>query len=273
MTYSKSLGIRSIAVACVILAFTLAASLGMAAATPGNAYAGSKTNVYVVTKIVYKSDQYKTTNTYTYKNGLVTKVTAKNVANGDASSSVSKYTYTSKKALKSKVNTYDGKTNYKSTYTTNSKGYVTKASTTYTGDSPKNVTKYSYKGGKLTKSANKYSTTSYTYYSNGNFKTSTYKASEGDDTFKTTYSYDKKGNLKKIVSGSPDASIKETTTFKNTYKNGRLAKQVLSFAGSFSETATFTYKKVSVPKSIAKMVKSQQNLLISTRLPFETAHN
>ena len=38
MTSSRVVGIRSITVACVLLAFTLAASLGMAALTPGNAY-------------------------------------------------------------------------------------------------------------------------------------------------------------------------------------------------------------------------------------------
>ena len=64
MTSSRVVGIRSIAVACVILAFTLAASLGMAAATPGNAYAGSKTDVYVVSKITYNSGDYTTTSTY-----------------------------------------------------------------------------------------------------------------------------------------------------------------------------------------------------------------
>ena len=271
MTSSRVVGIRSIAVACVILAFTLAASLGMAAAMPGNAYAGSKTNVYVVSKIIYNSGDYTTTSTYSYKNGLITKVSSKDVSEDRTSTMVSTFTYNSKNALVKKANKYNGKNSATTTYKTNSKGWVTKVTIKYASDSPKNVTKYTYKGGKLVKASNEYGVTTYKY-SDGKLKTYIHKSPDGSNWYKAAYTYDKKGGKTKCVEQDSGSDAKFTLTYKNTYKNGRLAKQVAKLNGDKLETVTYTYKKVAAPKSLAKMVKAQQRYTVMENVPFESAH-
>ncbi len=271
MTSSRVVGIRSITVACVLLAFTLAASLGMAALTPGNAYAGSKTSVYVVTKAVYKSGDYKTTLTYSYKNGLITKVAGKHVSDADTFTTTNKFTYNSKNALTKQAYTYNGKPSYKVTFTTNSKGWVTKKSVKYEG-SQAHKTKYTYKSGKLVKEVDDYSTRNYTYDSKGRLKSAVYKNENGEALYKDSYAYDKHGIIKKAVDKELKTGNTYTMTYKNTYKNGRLAKKVSKYNGKYSETVTLTYKKVSVPKSVKKMVEAQQLYTISVPLPLDVAH-
>ena len=109
MAYSRAFGTRSIAVACALFAFALAASLGMAAATPGHAYAGSKTSVYVVSKVVikYPADNVSTT-TYSYKNGLVKAEKRTSKSEYGTSLFETKFAYTSKNVLKSSSEALDG---------------------------------------------------------------------------------------------------------------------------------------------------------------------
>jgi len=268
MTSSRVFAIRSIAVACVILAFTLAASLGLAAATPGNAYAGSKTTIYVVSKAVHKSGDYEFTNTYTYKNGLLTTTKTALKHDGSVSNSANTYIYNSKNALQRSVVKSAGKTQSTTTYQTNSKGWVTKMTVKYPGVSQKNTYKLAYKNGKLSKSSTSVSTTTYKYYDDGNLKSLTTKYDT--DSYTISLKYDKKGFVKKRITTS--GNYKNAYTFKNTYKSGRLAKQVSMLNNKVDETTTYTYKRVSIPKSLAKMVQAQQTSIVKSGVPFEAAH-
>ena len=159
MMYSSAFSVRLIACACVILAFSLAAALGISATTPASAYAESKSNVYVVTKITWNADDYKSTSKYAYANGLVKKVKSKMTTTLESSNSTFTYTYKSKNVLKQITSKY----------------------------------------------------------------------------------------------------------------NGKLVKRVMK-TGDQTEKVTYTYKKVSVPKSLAKMVEQQQRCIIIGTIPIETAH-
>lgn len=270
MAYSRASGTRSIAVACALFAFALAASLGMAAATPGHAYAGSKTSVYVVSKVVikYPADNVSTT-TYSYKNGLVKAEKRTSKSEYGTSLFETKFAYTSKNVLKSSSEALDGSVTDTVSYKVNAKGQVVKSTTT----GMRNTTKYTYdKKGQLVKYVDDYGTTTCTYFSNGNLKSKIYKGKDSGKT-KDVYTYDKRGNYTKATLLTN--SSKFVTTYKSTYKHGRLVKQVVKYpspSGLQSRTAIYKYKKVSVPKSIASYVKAQQRRLILGDLPVETAH-
>lgn len=84
----------------------------------------------------------------------------------------------------------------------------------------------------------------------------------------TTYAYDKKGNLSKVV--TMKGSTKVPIVHKNTYKSGRVTKRVSTVkSGHGSSTiTTFSYKKISVPKSMVKKVKAQQWAIVNGNLNF-----
>lgn len=159
----------------------------------------------------------------------------------------------------------------------NSKGYVTgvksydkngklKSSTVYTRKSNGDATKmksYDYSSGKKKLSF----TSTYTYWKKGVTKKSTRKDADGSTT---VYTYDKKGY---ITSFSSDGG-KYKTTYKHTFKNGRLVKEVATNSGSKSdgavETTTYTYKTKNgkvikeVATSITKYKDSTTNKRVST---------
>ena len=164
------------------------------------------------------------------------------------SSSTTSYFY-GKNGLENKYtydSTYDSGT---SKISRNSKGYVTgvksydkngklKSTTTYTRKSNGDATKmksYDYSSGKKKLSF----TSTYTYWSKGVIKKSTRKDADGSTT---VYNYNKKGY---VTSYSADGG-KYKTTYKHTFKNGRLAKEVATNSGSNNDgsvaTTTFTYK-------------------------------
>ena len=256
-----------LAVVCVGLAFALAASLGLAALAPGNAYAEGKTSVWVVSQSTTKQSDGKFTTKYTYnKNGLVAKTNSNSKYTDDSYTVATQYTYSSKNALKKEVSKFNGKANYTVTYTADSKGRVTKAVYKYV-EGGKVTEKYSYDSkGRLTKASYSGGSSKYTYNAKGYVVSQKWKSP--DDTIKFSYIYDAKGYLKTTkYNGEIDGK------FKNTYKNGRLVKRVFySGDGTSSGKQTITYKKISVPKSLAKMVKAQQRLLIVGTLPFASAH-
>ena len=60
---------------------------------------------------------------------------------------------------------------------------------------------------------------------------------------------------------------------KAAYKSGRLKTVTLAYyPGEINSVKTFTFKKVTVPKKYAKMIKAQQAALIWGILPVEAAH-
>ena len=72
------------------------------------------------------------------------------------------------------------------------------------------------------------------------------------------YTYDKKGNLVKEVTKYKEGNEVEEVTYENTYKNGRLVKQVETYDTGESFIRFYSYKKISVPKKLVKKVKTQQ---------------
>ena len=121
--------------------------------------------------------------TFTYKNGLLTKVS-------DNYSDYSKMQYDSKKRMKSRT-VYNGKTQY----TYNGKNQVVKSMFTASGSA------YSYRS--------KYET-KYVYDKNGNVTKTIGK--EGAGEWITTYTYDKKGNF----TGSRSETDNSITTYTVT---------------------------------------------------------
>ena len=193
-------------------------------------------------------------------------------------SEAAKYTYKSTGLLAKR--TYGKKTLDKFTY-------VGKRMKTHWKDggegTPSNY-KYTYKSGKLVKSYDSVNrstikfalnksrkvrkirnrsqggstsyTTSYSYDSKG--RLSSYKYGTWSNTT-ARYSYDSKGNIAKATEFWNDNPYDmHVTTYKNTYKNGRLVKVVKTDANGTKTTVTITYKKVKVPASYKTVVKKQQ---------------
>lgn len=188
-------------------------------------------------KTFYVPKTEKTTYVYTstYEDGTT---------NTDKESWTTSYYY-GKNGLENKYTSESGT----SKISRNSKGYVTgvksydkngklQSTTTYTRKSNGDATKmksYDYSSGKKKLSF----TSTYTYWRKGVIKKSTRKDADGSTT---VYNYNKKGN---ITSYSADGG-KYKTTYKHTFKNGRLAKEVATNSGSNNDgsvaTTTFTYK-------------------------------
>ncbi|MDO4399558.1 MAG: hypothetical protein Q4D27_01260 [Coriobacteriia bacterium] len=203
------------------------------------------------------SDTYTTKYAYT-TNGLVKVI--------NYSGEKTTYTYDKKNRLKSNVAKY-GKTTWKTTYKLDGKGRVVKATTKGSSSSGQTFT-YNAKG-QLTKHKGFLGWTKYSYNSKGQVKKTT---EDNAETGKNTYSYkyDEQGNVVKRYNGK-----RLEYHYVNTYKNGNMVKSV-GYTGNSNEkefTETYTYKQIKVPKSLAKYVKAQQRILVSSNLDYlEAAH-
>ena len=258
---SARMSMRMLMVAVVLLVGALTVSLGMVAATPEAAHASGKTKVWVVTKDQLKEGGYTETIAFAYnKNGLL-----KNSKHtfDESVSTRNVYKYDSKGRLKSSINVWGSGPSDRdtTTYKRNSKGYVTKSIEKIGSQSYVMTFSYNSKG-KLTKLNTPEGYAKYGYNKKGRL---TSKSLEwATDKLK----YDKKGRIKAVIRIGDD-STKE----KATYTSGRVSKiTVYDADGAKQSVRTFTYKKVSVPKKYAKMVKAQQAALIWDIVPLAAAH-
>jgi len=240
----------------LIIAAMLVTSLGLIGMTPDTAYAASKTKVWVVSKVkvsVPKSMQsdsnWSSTYKYSYnKSGLITsfKDNAKSYYAG-----TNKYTYDKKNRITgSSFKNSSGDQSWSTKYVLDKKGRVQKAK------GSKIAYKYNSKN-QLVKYTNKYDASTIKYLYDKKNRLSHVKEPQGWVT-DTYFIYDENNQIQEIqsVADGETESIKLT----NTYKNGRLVKQVIrDNNGTKIKTLSFTYKKISVPKSLVKRVRSQQN--------------
>lgn len=261
-------------IAILMTAALLATAFGIAALSPQQAYAGSKEKVWVVTKKTTKwgSDTQSTTISYN-KNGLFSKVNVTRTyvdgKNKETYKDAYEYTYDKKNRLKSekgKDGTY--------TYKLDKKGRVVKGTWKAKGGDGSYTTEYSYNSkGQLKTYTAFVGLSTYTYDKKGRVETEKVDSPEVGK-YSYTCKYDAKNHLKKVVEKSSGASS-VTSTYKNTYnKKGCLTQQkIYDDRKKLNATTTFTYKQVSVPKSVAKMVKMQQASVVDGILPFAAAHS
>ena len=266
-------------------AFALTLSLAMGIfAMPAQAASGTET-VYVITKISAVSqmddgtDPFSvdpTTYTYTKKGLLKTTATPWSTLkynydgkqltdiestptenDGIETGSTYELTYDSKDRIKKceySATYSDGtKGGYVNTYKYDSKNNIKSKTSVYGGDVDQPSTyEYTYnKKGQLTKEISVSSdiVTKYTYNKKGNVKKTVARytidgETEGYDS-KFTYTYDKHGNVKTRV------SVTE-------YINDELPKS--------TNTTTYTYKKLTVKKSLVETIKEQQEKIYKEEL-------
>ena len=224
-----------------------------------------KVTMWVVTKVKEGKPVSWTLNYDYTKNGLLSKRSCKE-SNGDKFLDV--YKYDARNRLKSFTPTLNGEIlmgegEGKTLYQHNKKGYVIKA---ICAGEPDISFKYDGKGRLLSEN--------YAYDANGHVKTEKYY--DGDDGFTTTwqYRYDSHGNLSWF---SYKGYGKANKKLKNKYKGGLLRKTqrpvVFYDTGAKLVPVAYSYKKVSVPKSLVNMVKAQQDSIINGILPIAAAHN
>ena len=140
------------------------------------------------------------------------------------------------------------------------------------------------------KNANGSATDTYTYNKAGNVKKYTHQASgqgmitykcaydadgrmikrnaSGGDKTKTSYEYDENGNMKSAT--FQYGSRGYTFEYANTYKKGRMTKKTtkITSLGSYSTTASYSYKKITVPAKYAQAVADQQWALLNPQVSF-----
>jgi len=252
---------------CLLAAIALIASCSVLAFGADNAQAATKKKVNVIKnmKVVVPCTDYDevSTDSFSYNSvGLVKKVKSTEKHGDIFYRSKATLTY-KKRVLKKMVEAYI-------------EGASDKITIAFKADGKGRVGKKTVKGGHPYK---------YTYDSKGHLKKITWRSDGWDCSYK--YKYDSKGRVTKIIYDDPsyadgiyrfkydkhgqilkswDAGLHEKGkgdcyTHKNTYKHGRLVKKVVKRGSHVVETRTYTYKKVSVPKSLVKMVKGQQRVL------------
>lgn len=221
------------------------------------------TKVLVVTKVKEKgelSDLIAVTKTYTYnKKGLIKTVkTSGSYWDSEPTSYkyVKTYSYDKKYRLKSCSDrdvSGGSSSSTKVTYKLNKKGYVVKGS---------NAVKYTYnpKGRLITLNDNG-SAMKFSYNKKGRL------------TSYSRGSYGEWGKAQKLKYGKKGRIVRPSDAEKVAYKSGRLKTVTLAYyPGEINSVKTFTFKKVTVPKKYAKMIKAQQAALIWGILPVEAAH-
>jgi len=267
MSGQRATNLRVLACFAMATVLTLAVSFAVAAATPSKALAESKSSVWVIDKVVTKYNEGASTDTVGYNaKGLVT--SRKSITKGDGYSEkyLETYGYTSKNAFNKFVVQINGKKQATFTFKTNSKGYTTK-SVQKSSSGTKYVSTFKYdKKGQLKSANTDLSSYGYKFDSKGRLSQMTVTADGDKSVF--GYKYDSKGIITKSLYNK-----KTQTIYKNTYKNGRLAKQVAKDSeGTAMYTCKFTYKKVKVPKSLVKMVKAQQSNLVNHEYAMYLTH-
>ena len=252
------------AIACATIAVLLVGALGISALIPDTAYAGGKTSVWIVKKKVTTTTDLTITSTYGYTSkGLVKSEKNLEESVDQKYESRESYEYNKKSQLKRTTNTFGGGKTSTFTYKKNAKGYVTKKQ-----QGKDYAITYSYNKKGLLSKANidDDSTQAYTFKNGALTKM---KTSIGGSTSTWTWKNDKKGN--------PTTSFCDGELiykYTNKYNSaGKLSKVVAKTDnGDIVFKATYTYKKVKVPKSLARMVKGQQMSLINENIPIATAH-
>ena len=259
--------VKTLAAVCVALA--VATSLAAAMLVPGNAYAAGKA-YFAVTKATttYAYDNSKETTSFRYNSdGLVQRET-KSVTDDDPCSWI--YAYTRNAYVKSAVMKINGKTTSKYTYKADRQGRVIKEvekNATF-GTTTTNTYKYNRKGQLVTAvGQGTWGKLTFTYDENGRIASSKRTSPEFSGSIKSTYAYDSKGALKKeTCTNSGDTGV---TTYKNTYKNGRLVKSRSYEDGHLTTTTTFAYKQVKASKSAIRLAKAQQKQILS-QMPIDS---
>ena len=273
----KALSRRNIAFACIaaicfsLIAILSTASIAAADTSSGLTTASSKKTetVYVLTKQVQKftfdgrTDTQTQTIAYT-SDGLVKKLTTVNKSPGQPKMTRTEtLTYGSKYQLKKGIEKLNGGSTVTTTYKCDKKGRVIKSTLSdQYGTHPRGTYKYNSKG-QLTQLKGTVGNETYKYDSAGRLKSVKVTSFEFDETYTNTYKYDKYGFLTQINSD---------TTYKNTVKNGLLKKRVETDGHGGKSVTTYTYKEIKVPAAAAKMVKSQQEMMVQGIQSFRTAH-
>lgn len=127
------------------------------------------------------------------------------------------------------------------------------------------VENYTYKKGRVSKLVAKKGTAPHvliSYDKKGRPTTVTQKfaiTAKKSQTYKTTYSYDSKGYVKKVV--DKVGSQKTTTTYKNTYTGSTRTACKVYQGGQLLQSITYTYKTIMVPKKYASKVQAQQKAI------------
>ena len=271
MVSSRVNSIRIMGASCLMLAVALVAALGMAAVAPDNAMAAGKTKMAVVTKVTttWNDGSVNKTGVNYYSSGLQKTRNYSYTWDGETSKNSNSLVYDKKYRLKSMTQKDGKKTIGTYSFKWDNKGRVKSASWKAKGASKSTYTsKYYYNNkGQVRKTTTFMGASTFAYNSDGTLKK---WIDDNDETGKTTYTYkyDNQGNpSKSYYNGNTDF------IYKNTYKGGKLVKVKACYNdGSVAYTKTFKYKTVSVPKSLKKMVNTQQTSTMFEILPFAAAH-
>ena len=251
------------------MAFILVTSLAVSGITSEKAYAsGAKQTVWVLVKSKNEMEDLQYTSTYTYtKKGLVKKSKEVTVSDGERIVQSGVLSYDSKGRPTGERSTYNGKANGQSAFTLDAKGRVVKSVWRSTSGYTSTMTyRYNAKGQLKGLKGNKYR-----YDAIGDL-TKVTEPGLGSYYFE----YDDKGNVVKR-SWKYAGGVKELEyTYKNIYKGKRLMKvkrySHMEDTPTLESTTVFRYKKLSVPKSMVKLVKAQQASLFNAYLPLVAAH-
>ena len=219
-------------------ALLMAMRLSFAAPTAQVKAAGKKT-VWVLDSRLSEYGNYK----YTYnKNGLLVKNTCSE-SNGDLPS----YEYTYKGTKITKAVSITGENKTEARYTYEKKGYLA----TQTPGGMTDVTKFKWKNGRCVETTDSL----FSYDKNGWIRKADSKAVS---TSAWVHTFDKYGSI--ISMSSKSGGVFDHA---NSYKNGRLVRQAeLDESGEeYPGAYTYKYKKITVPASVVKKVKSQQDWL------------
>lgn len=209
--------------------------------------ASQKRTMYVISKITTKGKTESFRFTYNDK-GLV-----KKEVNGSLTNT---FSYKGKKI--SGLKQVSGKEKTRLAYSYNKKGKLIKTVSTE-ADGKKTVVEYSYKSGKVSriKDGSTGSVWSFTYNGKGLVKDSRIKARDGSSST-IRYWFNSKKDLKKMTASW---DVKETLSYKYN-KHGRKSVTVKyeykDKSLNTTEVYTYKYKKITVPSSYVKAVKTQQ---------------
>ena len=238
----KQSGIRIVVVVALVSCFLFSIPV----------YAGTK-NMYLISKITVEGEPrkhiVKPSEKFTYTSeGLI-----KKLANLTVENEYTVYTYNNEGQITKQCDSYPWKREYLYTYK-NGKAQIRN----YRGD------EYTikYKNGRCVSITHSWVKYTYDYNKKGDLIRMVL------DGPGYRYTYDSKGYLKTLAFDSADDNALRAK-YKNTYKNGRLTKQVIEVwdpdtgeqYGPY--TLQYKYKKVKVPsKYVDKVTKQQKRLIL-----------
>ena len=249
---------------CIMLAVIVMLSM---CARVDKVHAAGKKTVYVVSKTY--TDAKSKNNVYE-KVSYNSKGLMKKISYGVKGSVYWKYKYDKKNRVALKAQFINDWTNFKYTY---KKGKLVKVAgyysekfggkkklsgctSTFKYNSKRLIKSEKVSGVRIDENKKTSFTIKYAYDKKGHVKRMYHPYPDNVTTH--YYTYDKKGNLVKEVTKFKEGNEVEEVTYENTYKNGRLVKQVETYDTGESFTKFFSYKKISVPKKLVKKVKTQQ---------------